>query len=315
MLSAFRFIAGPLLMMSPALIAEPNNFSLPVHRGAAVLDLDGFEIVQSSAKPGGTEIGIRLHNASHASVLIFLFLTPKTPHGNASGCRDAELQQVKKGMASNFKDAKLNPFGKDNDSVASMLVEATNSEHLYSFRGVDDQCLSMEVYSDPQYHPDLDKASSLLSRQSYDPQYVPTSKDKFIFAEILYRTKQYKAAAPIYSDFLQLIPNDKAHLMQRRIATDNMGMSLGISGDVEAARKVLEKAAAEDPDYPLNYYNLACADAEQGNAKDARTHLQQAFDRKANTLPGEKMPDPTQDDSIQKLKNDKPFWTFVQTLR
>ena len=26
------------------------------------------------------------------------------------------------------------------------------------------------------------------------------------------------------------------------------------------------------------------------------------------------MPDPTQDDSIQKLKKNKEFWTFVQTL-
>ena len=315
MFSAFCFIAGSLLLMSPALVAEPNNFSLPVHLGAAVLDLDGFEIVQSSAKPGGTEIGIRLHNTSHASVLIFLFLTPKTPHGNASACRNAELQQVKKGMASNFTEAKFNPFGKDDDSVASMLVESTNGKHLYSFRGAGDQCLSMEVYPDPQSQLDLGKASSFLSRQSYDSQYIPKSKDKFIYAEILYRTKQYKAAAPIYSDFLQSISNDKAHLMQRRIATDNMGTSLGISGDVEAARKLFQKAAAEDPDYPLNYYNLACADAEQGNSKGARTHLQQAFDRKANTLPGEKMPDPTLDDSIQKLKNDKSFWTFVQTLR
>ena len=62
-----------------------------------------------------------------------------------------------------------------------------------------------------------------------------------------------------------------------------------------------------DPDYPLYYYNLACADAEQGKAADAKLHLQQAFDRKANTIPVEKLPDPTQDDSILKLKINKEF--------
>ena len=66
--------------------------------------------------------------------------------------------------------------------------------------------------------------------------------------------------------------------------------------------------------YPLNYYNLACADAEQGRAADAKDHLQQAFDRKANTIQGEHLPDPTQDDSIQKLKKDTEFWAFVQSL-
>jgi len=43
-------------------------------------------------------------------------------------------------------------------------------------------------------------------------------------------------------------------------------------------------------------------------------HLQQAFDRRANVLKGESMPDPTKDDSILKLKKDKAFWAFVLTL-
>jgi hypothetical protein len=64
---------------------------------------------------------------------------------------------------------------------------------------------------------------------------------------------------------------------------------------------------AADPDYPINYYNLACADAEQGHASDAKAHLQQAFDRRANVLKGESMPDPSKDDSILKLKKDKTF--------
>jgi hypothetical protein len=42
--------------------------------------------------------------------------------------------------------------------------------------------------------------------------------------------------------------------------------------------------------------------------------LQQAFDRRANVISGEKMPDPMKDDSILKLRNDKAFWAFVMTL-
>ena len=91
-------------------------------------------------------------------------------------------------------------------------------------------------------------------------------------------------------------------------------MALGMSGDLKNGRAVAELAASADPDYPINYYNLACADAEQGNAAQAKLHLQQAFDRRVNVLQGEQMPDPTKDDSILKLKGDKEFWAFVQSL-
>ena len=92
-------------------------------------------------------------------------------------------------------------------------------------------------------------------------------------------------------------------------------MAYGMSGDIEKARALLNAAVQSDPSYPLNYYNLACADAEQGNAADARRNLQLAFDREANVIPGETLPDPTKDDSLLKLKNDEAFWSFVENLQ
>lgn len=92
-------------------------------------------------------------------------------------------------------------------------------------------------------------------------------------------------------------------------------MAYGISGDIQKTRMLLNATVQADPAYPLNYYNLACADAEEGNAADAKLHLQQAFDWKANVIPGENLPDPTQDDSLLKLKDDKAFWSFVEDLK
>jgi tetratricopeptide (TPR) repeat protein len=295
--------------------AQTQPFALPSHTGAMVLDLTGFKVIQSSAKPGGAELGLRVHAKDNTVALLFLFLASKEPRGNAAACQQGELDQVQKNMGPNFKGVKLNPDGKDDQTTATMLVSGKNGQYLYGFYGSNDQCFSIEIYSDPGTKLDLDKASSFLARQKYDPSYVPTSSDKFVYAEILYRNQQYKASAPIYADYLQSIPNDKIHQTQRRVATDEMGMALGISGDVDGARKVFQEAVKSDPDYPLNYYNLACADAEQGDATHAKLHLQQAFDRKANTIPGERIPDPTKDDSILKLKNNKEFWAFVQTLK
>jgi tetratricopeptide (TPR) repeat protein len=280
-----------------------------------ILDLDGFKITQSSAKPGGTEFGLRVHNSHNTASLIFLFLTPATPHQNASSCLQAELQEIRKGIAENFKDVKLNPESKDTQNFATMLITGKNSQQLYGFYGHEDQCLSIEVYPDPGTQLDLQTASVFLGRQKYDPNYKPTPNDAFVYATILFNTHQYRASVPVYADYIQSLPHDEAAKVQRRVATDNMGMALGISGDVDGARKIFEDAIKNDPEYPLNYYNLACADAEQGKVKDAQLHLQQAFDRKANVIPGEHLPNPTQDDSIQKLKNNKEFWAFVQTLK
>ena len=92
-------------------------------------------------------------------------------------------------------------------------------------------------------------------------------------------------------------------------------MSYGISGDLAKSRSIFEKGIAADPDYPLNYYNLACADAGEKKLSDFILHLQQAFDRKANVNPGESMPVPTEDDSFLPYKGDRAFWTFLQGLK
>jgi tetratricopeptide (TPR) repeat protein len=96
---------------------------------------------------------------------------------------------------------------------------------------------------------------------------------------------------------------------------DQAGMSYGISGQVAQARRIFEQGIAEDPDYPMYYYNLACADAGEKKLAEAKAHLQKAFDRKANVLPGEAMPDPTQDDSFLPYRSDKEFWAFIEQLQ
>jgi len=88
-----------------------------------------------------------------------------------------------------------------------------------------------------------------------------------------------------------------------------------MSGSLEKARAIFEDAKKTDPDYPMYYYNLACADAEEKNLGNARIHLQQAFARKANVISGEKMPDPTTDDSFLPYKDQRDFWTFLEQLK
>jgi len=188
-----------------------------------------------------------------------------------------------------------------------------HSANLFGFAGDAKTCAEIHISSVAETPAEEERMRAVLTDFHPDVAYQPTALDYFRMASILFKNSP-GLAAPYYKSSLDAMPGGASSLTMRRVATDQLVMSLGMSGDLKNSRAVAENAIAADPDYPLNYYNLACVDAEQGNRADAKLHLQQAFDRRANVLKGESMPDPTQDDSILKLKNDKAFWAFVLSL-
>ncbi len=96
--------------------------------------------------------------------------------------------------------------------------------------------------------------------------------------------------------------------------TDQLVMAYGISGQLKQAHALLDEAIKLDPEYPLNYYNRACAYAEEGNKNAALTNLSLAFERKDHMLKGEKMPDPRIDSSFQKYVQDSDFIQLMTQL-
>jgi tetratricopeptide (TPR) repeat protein len=99
-----------------------------------------------------------------------------------------------------------------------------------------------------------------------------------------------------------------------RVLVDNLSIAYEITGDLAHARETLNYGVSKDPDYPLFYYNLACAVAEKGAVPDTEKYLRLAFDRRANTIPGETFPDARVDDSFQKLLLQKEFRQFLNSL-
>ena len=71
---------------------------------------------------------------------------------------------------------------------------------------------------------------------------------------------------------------------QHRVLIDQLAMAYGISGDLKKTHALLESAIQDDPEYPLNYYNLACAYAEEGEKGKALTNLSLAYQRKEHVL-------------------------------
>lgn len=298
------------------------KLALADHRGQLRWSADGFNIVKSSAKPNGNEIGIRGNNqAGRLTFLAFLFLVPDQAPLTSAKCRDGALEPEQKanptlkilGVSESIQSGAL-PV-----SVVNYTARDRSGKTVYMVRGfvaTSDICGDLEFYSDKPISAGDTDLKRIFDSYQLDETYVPNFSDVFVYAQILYKGQMYKAAAPIFEIALRKLRENPGTDTKtvRRVVTDQAGMAYGMSGDVPTARAVFERAIAEDPDYPMYYYNLACADAEEKNLPGARSHLQEAFARKANVIPEESMPDPTKDDSFLPYRSNKNFWMFLESL-
>jgi len=254
----------------------------------------------------------------NVSFILFENLSGKP---DMQGCRTDAIEPILQNAGSSISKR---VYGESTTKTGQSLATASYSvdmsvagvpqqRNLFGFAGNAKTCAELHISSFGDDPTVQDAMKAALASFQPDLDYQPSAVDYFRVASLLFRNAP-ALAAPYYKSSLDAMPSDAQFLTPRRVATDQLVMALGMSGDIKSSRAVAEKAIAADPDYPINYYNLACADAENGNASDAKLHLQQAFDRRANVLKGEQMPDPTKDDSILKLKKNKEFWTFVVGL-
>ena len=316
-----------LLLAASAIsaLAQSSDYrlALPDHGGQLKWSVEGFTIVQNSAKPNGREIGVRGRDASgQITFLGFLFLAPESAPMTSGSCRDAAIAEDKKVNPSLTIGSTSAAPRTAGPPVALAMYTTKNRDGStgYTLRGfvaAGDLCGDLAFYSGKS-NVDIDLTKVFQSFE-LDAGYKPQFSDVALYAQVLFQTHQYQAAAPMFEKGLAMVPGDGAPfqsaVVARRIMRDQAGMSYGISGDFTKARSIFEKAVAEDPDYPMSYYNLACADAGEKKLPEARAHLQQAFDRKRNMNPGETMPVPTEDDSFLPYKSNKDFWAFLESLQ
>jgi len=316
-------LAGNAVAQQPA--GPDFNLSLPEQTGRLSWSAPGFKITQSSAKPNGQEIGIRGQDgADQLSFLGFLFFIQNEHDVTSTKCRDEALAQERKSVPSLsiVRSWDLTRQGGLPIALATYTTKQRDGSAGYHERGFvasGNICGDLEVYANRPIGETDPAVSKIFASYRFDPKYSPGFSDVVLYAQILYDTNMFAAAAPFFEKALSTVPADGAPFPSaktaRRVLTDQAGMAYGMSGSLEKARAIFEDAKKTDPDYPMYYYNLACADAEEKNLGNARIHLQQAFARKANVISGEKMPDPTTDDSFLPYKDQRDFWTFLEQLK
>jgi len=132
----------------------------------------------------------------------------------------------------------------------------------------------------------------------------------------LFKQEKYPEAIAPYEKALALEQQQKKRLSKTdvRVLTDQLVMAYGSSGLLKKAHALLDSAIKQDPDYPLNYYNRACAFAEESDKPGMLAALRSAFERKQNVLIGEQLPDPRADSSFVKYLRDANFTELMKEL-
>jgi tetratricopeptide (TPR) repeat protein len=311
----YLFVSSSRAQTTPGELA----FALPVHPGRLTLEQGAWEIVELSAKPNGNEWGERAAQGKQ-HMLAFLFVAPDKAPLNASSCRDGILEAEHAESAVQGRTTMRSKSGVE-IALAVLIAPKNARMSLRAFVASGDLCGDLLFNADDvkpgdeaAYRLTMETAKQTLLTLRFDPSYKPAFKDAFTYANLEFTKHEYAGAAMAYRAALAMVNQSDDPLKFRRVVTDQLSMSLGISGDLKGSREVNEAAIAKDPEYPLYYYNLSCADAEVGDPHAARTHLQEAFARRTHRLTGETFPDPTEDDSLQKLKNNAEFWSLAQQV-
>jgi predicted Zn-dependent protease len=136
---------------------------------------------------------------------------------------------------------------------------------------------------------------------------------QIMLGNCLFRQEKYQEAVVPYERARELQRRARVlSLDQRRILGDQLAMAYGMSGRLDKARSLLEDSIRQDPDYGLNYYNLACALAESGDEDKMLANLSLAIKHRDHMVKGEQLPDPRSDASFKKYLDDERFLRLLR---
>ena len=251
------------------------------------------------------------------NVVVSLTLEEVKSGGLASSCRDS-LKNRTKNVPLKIKDVR---FSRSCDvdvmhyRVPELRGQSINQESMFACQFYDNSFIDLHVSKVNYVAADEQLFSDVLRSMHLDTV-QRSSKELVEQGSRFYLQHDYKGAIGPYSHALELEKaNPKLEKSLWYVLVDNLGMSYGITGDLQKAKGTFEYGVSKDPTYPLFHYNLACTYAKMGDAAEAGNFLKKAFEYKANFLPGESMPDPRKDDSFKKLmKNNKEFRELADTL-
>ncbi len=140
--------------------------------------------------------------------------------------------------------------------------------------------------------------------------------ETFNNASRAYMGKNFQEAIPLYKAVFDA--ETKTPVLPRLywyVLVDCLGMAYGMTGQIDAAEKMFLYGIANDPEYPLFHFNMACVYAGRNDLDQCLKHLANAYKYHKNTMPNETFPDPLTDDSFTGFLKNEKFTSRINELK
>jgi tetratricopeptide (TPR) repeat protein len=298
--------SGTLAQLPPG--NDTFLFSVFEKKWAVAVDLPGFVVEKNMRTESRRYFFASLRSRGLAvSVTLQKSQEPRT----VPQCRDAYLEDLRRNSKLSPQDLRSEEFPNMHVVEFALPSAVPNSPPQRNFVGLlarGDVCVHVEVVKLQYQDGDRPACENLLRSVRFVEDAPPTSFDLMSEASYHYRLGNYGKSIGPYERALAL-ERERRRLDKTLwyVLVDNLGIAYGVTGRVKKAKEHFEWALTQDPDYPLFYYNLACAHGDMNDRENALRYLRLAFERKQNTLLGNRMPDPRFDDSFRRFTKDEGF--------
>ena len=317
------------------------TFALPSHPGLLSLEQRDWKITEFSAKTNGTEFGIRALDRGN-QLLGFLYPDFKGK-ASAESCRESMLKTERIDQSSDVTERAL-VKSDSGVEIATVLIKDKQANRLSdftagtapatpktvmifrAFAGSGQLCVDIGFSFDFDTSEDqktkIESFQSELRTLQFDPKAKPTFMGAFTYATVelthFANTELHNSPArgafEGYQIALDRVGSSGDPAKWGPITTDQRAIAFSMIQGMKSFQSTLESVVAHKPEYPGPYLLLAKSEAADKNPEAARLHLQQAFDRRANILPGELFPSLIKDPDLLRLKDNREFWSFVEDL-
>jgi tetratricopeptide (TPR) repeat protein len=290
------------------------------------LGAEGFTVKTNEIKQDGRRYFLAINNKTGVEVSVFLEASKGVPRPDE--CKRSLEEKVKRNSALSDSPLKHVTYRQSGDMeiLEYMMSEVDgkpiNQGNEFVCIPRDDAYVDVHISKVLFKETDQPAFDAVLQSLHFVPReisknLVPAGNSMQLFQEggSYFLARQYREAIPAYQKALDI--EKSAPSLEKnywRVLVDNLSIAYGITGDIAKARATLAYGISKDPDYPLFYYNLACAAAETGDARETEKNLKLAFDRRNNVIAGESFPDARSDDSFQELLKQNEFRQFVDSL-
>jgi tetratricopeptide (TPR) repeat protein len=300
--------------------AEQRNpvfaLTLPGQEWALEFSAPGFLAGRTSLDPRGDSVYLFASN-KEKNVILSAFLEKAARRGSSKECRDFYWSGMKN---SPLKKEQIKIYDLGEMAIVEYVVPTfqgweTNQKNLFAYltRGVYWSYIHLSKMKFVPGEEGLFK--QILGSVKFNDSYNPTALDLFEFGNLSFFRKDFPEAISYYRRALELDKHRK-NLGREPWLTlvDHLGMAYGLSGDFTKAKQTYEWAISQESEYPIFFYNLACACAEMNKMDEALSNLRLAYKCKGNLLPDQEFPNPRSDSSFKKYLKNKMFMAELQKM-